>query len=298
MSVEWKEFLHRFLRNHLAVFGLAMVMLVVVAAAASFLVAPHEKVITQNLKVALQPPSMEHFFGTDHLGRDIFSRVVYASRTSLLVGFTVVAMGMSLGTLLGLLAGFFGGWVDSVISRFTDVMLAFPFLLLAIAVSATVGPMLLDMLVERGFNRSQFSMLPVIIALGFASFPSYTRLVRGSVLSLKEEQFVDAARGIGVGSLAIMLRHILPNLFGTLLVYGTLRVSTAILAESGLSYLGLGALPPEPTWGNMLSDGREYLLFYLWLPLFPGLAILITVMGFNCLGDGLRDLLDPRLKDN
>jgi peptide/nickel transport system permease protein len=136
----------------------------------------------------------------------------------------------------------------------------------------------------------------VIIALGFATFPSYTRLVRGSVLSIKEEQFVDGARAIGVGHMPIMFRHILPNLFGTLLVYGTLRVSTAILAESGLSFLGLGALPPEPTWGNMLSDGREYLLFYTWLPLFPGLAILITVMGFNCLGDGLRDLLDPRQK--
>jgi peptide/nickel transport system permease protein len=168
-----------------------------------------------------------------------------------------------------------------VISRFSDVMLAFPFLLMAIAVTAALGP----------------SLWNLIIALGVATFPSYTRLVRGSVLAIKAEQFVDAAQSIGVGKVRIMLRHILPNLMGTLLVYGTLRVSTAILAESGLSFLGLGAQPPEPTWGNMLSDAREYLLFYRWLPLFPGLAILVTVLGFNLLGDGLRDILDPRLRD-
>lgn len=159
--------------------------------------------------------------------------------------------------------------------------LAFPFLLLAIAVSAALGP----------------SLRNVILALGFATFPSYARLVRGCVLSIKEEAFVEAARVTGAGRIAIMFRHILPNLFGTLLVYGTLRISTAILAESGLSYLGLGAQPPMPTWGNMLSDGREYILFYNWLPLFPGLAILITVRGFNFPGDGLRDLLDPRMKE-
>lgn len=291
------EFWSRFRRNHLAMAGLGVVLLVCLVALSSWYIAPHDKVISQDLRIALSPPSADHLFGTDHLGRDIFLRVVYASRTSLLVGITVVFIGMTLGTFLGLLAGYFGGWVDSVISRLVDIMLAFPFLLLAIAVSATVGPLMLDWLAARGFDRSQFSMLPVIIALGFATFPSYTRLVRGSVLSLKEEQFVDAARVVGVGNAPIMFRHILPNLFGTLLVYGTLRVSTAILAESGLSFLGLGALPPEPTWGNMLSDGREYLLFYHWLPLFPGLAILITVLGFNFLGDGLRDLLDPRMKN-
>jgi peptide/nickel transport system permease protein len=296
MSDSQRDFLRRFLRNPLAMVGATVVLLIVATALASYILTPQDLVISQNLPRALQPPSWEHPFGTDHMGRDILARIVYASRTSLMVGITVVAIGMTLGTALGLLAGYFGGWVDTVISRVVDVMLAFPFLLLAIAVSATVGPWLLDELAGMGFDRSRFSMLPVIIALGFATFPSYTRLVRGSVLSIKEEQFVDGARAIGVGHMPIMFRHILPNLFGTLLVYGTLRVSTAILAESGLSFLGLGALPPEPTWGNMLSDGREYLLFYTWLPLFPGLAILITVMGFNCLGDGLRDLLDPRQK--
>lgn len=295
----WQEFLdfwRRFRRNKLSMIGLATVMLLLVTALLSTTLAPYESVIQQDMPNALKAPSTAHPFGTDHLGRDIFKRIVYASRTSLLVGVTVVAIGMTLGTVLGLLAGYLGGWWDKFISRFVDVMLAFPFLLLAIAVAATFGPWMVQKMQDL-LGIQAFSSLPVILALGFATFPSYTRLVRGCVLSIKEEQFVDAARSLGVSRTRIMLRHILPNLFGTLLVYGTLRVSTAILAESGLSFLGLGAQPPEPTWGNMLSDGREYILFYSWLPLFPGLAILITVMGFNFLGDGLRDLLDPRLKD-
>lgn len=304
MRPELLDFWRRFQRNRLAVGGLLVVLAVFFTAVLSFTIS-WESVIEHDLPKALQPPSWEHPFGTDHLGRDVFLRIVYASRTSLVVGLSVVAIGLSLGTLLGLLAGYLGGWWDTVISRLTDIMLAFPFLLLAIAVSATVGPLmrehLQNLLINSGVftdtSVPTFSMLPVILALGFATFPSYTRLVRGSVLALKEEQFVDAARGVGVKAPSIMMQHILPNLFGTLLVYGTLRISVAILAESGLSFLGLGAQPPEPTWGNMLSDGREYLLFYGWLPLFPGLAILFTVLGFNFLGDGLRDLLDPRMKD-
>lgn len=292
---EFQQFLYRFRRNPGAVFGLLVVIAIVLVAAVSPLVAPWDAVIDQNLPAALQPPSAQHWLGTDHLGRDVALRIIYASRTSLFVGIVVVVIGMTLGTILGLLAGYLGGVWDSVISRLADVMLAFPFLLLAIAVGATVGPWMLE--VMRQANLPVISTLPVVLALGVATFPAYVRLVRGCVLSLREEQFVDAARAVGAGRIRIMLLHILPNLFGTLLVYGTLRISTAILAESGLSYLGLGAVPPEPTWGNMLSDGREYLLFYPWMPLFPGLAILITVLGFNFLGDGLRDLLDPRLKD-
>ena len=261
--------------------GLVLVCTVVVAAIASFVFAPFEVVTRQDYTLALRPPSWDHPFGTDHLGRDVFARILYGSRISLLVGITVVALGMSIGATLGLLAGYLGGWWDRVISSAVDIMLAFPFLLLAIAVTAAFGN----------------SLPNLIIALGVATFPTYVRLVRGSVLSLREEQFVDAARALGAGRLRIMFMHILPNLFSTLLVFGTLRVSTAILAESGLSFLGFGAKPPEPTWGNMLSDGRDYLLFYAWLPLFPGLAILVTVMGFNFLGDGLRDLLDPHQHD-
>lgn len=279
---EWREFARRFWRNRLAVVGLVLVGVVLLMVAASFVLVRGDLAIEQELPKALQPPSAAHWLGTDHLGRDVFLRILKGSQISLAVGITVVGIGMTIGTVLGLLAGFLGGWWDRIISRIVDIMLAFPFLLLAIAVSAVV---------------EEPSLKSVIIALGFASFPSYVRLVRGCVLSIKQEQFVDAARSIGVSRRRIMLRHILPNLFGTLLVYGTLRVSTAILAESGLSFLGLGPQPPTPTWGNMLSDGREYLLFYAWLPLFPGLAILITVMGFNLLGDGLRDILDPRMKD-
>lgn len=278
---ETRELWRRFRRNKTAMMGLIVVLGLLAATLLSFYAAPYDRVTANNLPLALQPPSLAHPFGTDHLGRDVLLRVLYGSCVSLLVGVTVVGIGMTLGIILGLMAGYLGGWWDQVISRLVDVMLAFPFLLLAIAVAATLGQ----------------SLRNVILALGFASFPSYVRLVRGCVLSIKEEEFVDAARAIGAGPLRIMGRHVLPNLFGTLLVYGTLRVSTAILAESGLSFLGLGAVPPQPTWGNMLSDGREYLLFYGWMPLFPGLAILLTVLGFNFLGDGLRDVLDPKLKD-
>jgi peptide/nickel transport system permease protein len=276
------DIIRKLLRNRLAMLGLAIVVLMLVTVLASFILNYDEQVVEQHLPSALQPPSLEHPFGTDHLGRDVFFRVVYASRTALMVGVTVVLIGMTIGTILGLLSGYLGGYWDLIISRLVDIMLAFPFLLLAIAVSATMGG----------------SLRNVILALGIATFPSYVRLVRGCVLSIREEQFVDAARALGASRLRIMVLHILPNLGGTLLVYGTLRISTAILAESSLSYLGLGAQPPQPTWGNMLSDGREYLLFYLWLPLFPGLAILLTVLGFNLLGDGLRDVLDPRLNND
>ncbi|MCC6547304.1 ABC transporter permease [Candidatus Sumerlaeota bacterium] len=275
----------------MAVAGLIIVVALLITALAAQFSINEDDWKSQNLPEALQPPSMNHVLGTDHLGRSVAVRLLYASKTSLMVGVMVVAIGMTMGTVLGLLAGYLGGWYDRIISRVTDVVLAFPFMLLAIAVVATVGQWMLQKLASMGIPT--FSSLPVIIALGFASFPAYTRLVRGCVLSIKEEQFVDAARALGSGRWRIMISHILPNLTGTLMVYGTLRVSTAILAESSLSFLGLGALPPEPTWGNMLSDGREYLLFYPWLPLFPGLAILITVMGFNFLGDGLRDILDP-----
>jgi len=290
------EFWRRFRRNRLAVLGLVIVAILVVVAAASAFVIPYEEVIRQVPSRALLPPSWEHPMGTDHLGRDVFARIIYASKTSLLVGVTVVTIGMSIGTVLGLLAGYLGGWWERIIMRLVDIMLAFPFMLLAIAVSATIGPAMVDLMREN-LGIAGFTSLPVILALGFATFPDYVRLVRGSVLSIREEQYVDAARALGAGKRRIMLMHILPNLVGTLLVYGTMKISTAILAESGLSFLGLGAQPPEPTWGNMLSEGREYLLFFSWLPLFPGLAILVTVLGFNFVGDGMRDVLDPHMKD-
>ena len=274
LGLAWR----RLRRDRAAVAGLVIVVVLAATALLSLFIAPWERVIAQDLLHALEPPSARHWFGTDYLGRDVFLRVLYGSRISLTVGLVVVAMGMSIGLLLGTSSGYFGGWWDALVMRLTDVMLAFPFLLLAIAVTAVLGP----------------SLQNTILALGFASFPAYTRLVRGQVLALREETYIDAARVAGAGHARIMLRHIIPNLAGTLIVYGTLRISTAILAEAGLSYLGLGAQPPQPTWGNMLSDGRDYILFYTWLPLFPGLAILLTVAGFNLLGDGLRDAFDPR----
>jgi peptide/nickel transport system permease protein len=205
-------------------------------------------------------------------------RVLFGSQISIVVGFTAVAVGMSLGMILGVTAGYFGGWWDWAVMRMVDVLLALPFFLLAIAIAGALGPGLAN----------------TVLALGLASFPTYTRLVRGNVLALRQELYVEGARVLGASSLRIMATHIAPNLLGTLIVYGTLRVSTAILAEAGLSYLGLGTQPPTPTWGNMLNEGRDYILFFEWLPLFPGLAILFTVIGFNLLGDGLRDALDPK----
>ncbi len=267
-------------RDKAAVIGLGIVLALILAAIGSFLFVPYEKVITQDLSQALMPPSAEHWLGTDHFGRDVFIRILYGAQVSLAVGIVAVSMGMSIGLFLGTSSGYFGGWWDAVVMRVTDVMLAFPFLLLALAITAALGP----------------SLTNAMIALGIASFPSYTRLVRGNVLALREENYVEAARVAGAGPNRIMLRHLIPNLLGTLVVYGTLRISTAILAEAGLSYLGLGAQPPMPTWGGMLSEGRDYILFFEWLALFPGLAILITVTGFNLLGDGLRDALDPKTR--
>lgn len=270
----------KFRRDKVAIAGLVIVLLLTLAAIASFWLAPFSAVSGQNLEEALQPPSWKHWMGTDQFGRDVGLRVLYGARISLFVGFVAVAIGMSIGLVLGTSAGYFGGWWDTLVMRITDVMLAFPFLLLALAITAALGP----------------SLQNALLALGIASFPSYTRLVRGNVLSLREENYVDAAKVAGAGPSRIMFRHLIPNLFGTLIVYGTLRVSTAILAEAGLSYLGLGAQPPTPTWGGMLSEGRDYILFFEWLPLFPGLAILLTVTGFNLLGDGLRDALDPKTR--
>lgn len=270
----------KFRRDKVAVIGLFIVIGLAMAAVASIWLAPFSAVAGQNLEEALQPPSAAHWMGTDQFGRDVGLRVLYGARISLFVGFVAVAIGMSIGLILGTSAGYIGGWWDTVVMRITDVMLAFPFLLLALAITAALGP----------------SLQNALLALGIASFPSYTRLVRGNVLSLREENYVDAAKVAGAGANRIMFRHLIPNLFGTLIVYGTLRVSTAILAEAGLSYLGLGAQPPTPTWGGMLSEGRDYILFFEWLPLFPGLAILLTVTGFNLLGDGLRDALDPKTR--
>lgn len=276
LAAFWRDFR----RNRLAMVGLTIVVILLLAALASFVIAPYDVVVSQDRTQRLAGPSVSHWLGCDELGRDVLLRLLYGSRISLLVGITVVAIGMTMGTMLGLVSGHFGGWVDSLIMRIVDIFLAFPFFLLAIAVAGFLGP----------------SLRNAILALGIASVPSYTRIVRGSVLSIREMTFVESAVVAGAGNIRIMVVHIFPNLIGTLLVYGTLRISTAIMAEAGLSYLGIGAQDPLPTWGKMLSNLREHMLFHPWHILAPGMAILITVMGFNFLGDGLRDLLDPRLR--
>lgn len=278
-----RRFLPKFFHNRLAFLGGIVVILLILIAILTPVLVPYEKINSQSLSNALLSPNSNHLLGTDDLGRDVFTRILYATRVSLIVGVVVVLVGMIIGVFFGLVSGYYGGWLDSLIMRLTDIFLAFPFLLLAIAIAAFLGPNL-----RNG-----------IIALSFASIPSYIRLVRGSVLSLKESTYVEAARVCGSSHGRIIFQHLLPNLFGTLLVYGTLKISTAILAEAGLSYLGLSVQPPDPSWGKMLFEGKPFIMEGAWwLTFFPGLAIVLTVMGFNCLGDGLRDILDPRQKMN
>ncbi len=267
----------RRLRN-LAIGGV-LVGVLVLAAALAPVIAPFDPVRDADLNNYLRPPGAPFLLGTDTFGRDVFSRMIYGARISLGVGIAVQASAVAIGLTLGLLAGFFGGRVDQVIMRFTEVIFAFPGLLFAIAIMAVIGP----------------SLYNVFLALGLVSWTSLSRVVRGQVLSLKEQEYVEAARAVGASNARIIARHILPNTLAAVTVLVTLGIGGAILAEAGLSFLGLGAQPPEPSWGSMLSAGRDYLLQAPWLSVYPGLAIFLTVMGFNLLGDGIRDLLDPRM---
>jgi peptide/nickel transport system permease protein len=221
-----------------------------------------------------------HVLGTDHLGRDLLARILWGARPALLIAFAAVAVSGVLGLIAGLVAGYFGGWTDDVLMRLADVQLAFPFILLAIAVIGVVGP----------------SLTTIIVVIGVSSWVIYARVVRGAVLSVREREFVQAAQALGGGDARILLRHILPNAITPWLVVATLDMARVIVIESALSFLGLGVQPPTPTWGGMLADGRVYITTAWWLATFPGLAILVTVLGINLFGDGLRDTLDPRLK--
>lgn len=226
------------------------------------------------------PPSEEHIMGTDELGRDILTRVLHGGRISLSVGFFSVTIGMLTGVPLGLLSGYLGGITDHVIMRLIDVMLSFPGMLLAIVIVATLGP----------------SMVNVVIAVAIFSVPTFARVVRGVTLSIKENAYIEAARSIGVRDLRIMLRHILPNVLASIIVLFSLNFGMAIISTTGLNFIGLGGRPPAPEWGLMLSSGRDYLRHEWWVATFPGLAILVTVLGLNLLGDGVRDALDPRTR--
>ena len=280
----WVAFVRRRARRRTALFGLVVVAAVFVAAlGAPWLTTydPTEQDITNRLKPpgSPDPSGRAHLLGTDHLGRDLLARVIFGARPALMVGFAAVAISGILGMVVGLLSGYFGGRIDDVFMRLADIQLAFPFILLAIAVIGVLGP----------------SLPVIIVVIGVSSWVVYARVVRGSVLSLREREFVQAALALGSRDGRILLRHILPNALTPWLVVATLDMARVIVIESALSFLGLGVQPPTPTWGGMLADGRVYISTAWWLATFPGLAILVTVLGINLFGDGLRDTLDPRL---
>lgn len=275
-----KEVWIRLKRSRLAMLGLSVLALLILVAVFADVIAPFDYA-EQDLMNSLQKPSAGHLMGTDEFGRDIFSRLIYGSRISLVVGFIAVGISVVLGGSLGAIAGYFGGKVDQVIMRFMDILLAIPAILLSIAVLAALGPGL--------FN--------LMIATGISAMPGYARIVRASVLSVKEQEFVEAARAVGASHAQIIIKHIVPNSLAPLIVQATLGISTAILTAASLSFLGLGITPPTPEWGAMLSGGRTYIRDYSYMTLFPGLAIAVTIFALNVLGDGLRDALDPKLKN-
>lgn len=276
----WSLAWHRLRRNRTAMFGLVAVVLLVIVALGAPLIAPYDP-NAQNVDHLLEGPSLQFLLGTDNFGRDIFSRIVYGARISLAVGFFGTAVGLAAGGLIGMVSGYYGGWIDGLLMRLLDIQLAFPGLLLAIAVVAVLG----------------VGEINVVIAVGIFSIPTFARILRGSIMTLKSQEFITAARSLGAPDYWLMLVHLLPNAIAPLIVIATLRLGTAILVASSLSFLGLGIRPPSPEWGAMLSDGRQYLQLAPHVATFPGLAILFSVLVLNLLGDGLRDALDPRLKN-
>ncbi len=267
------------MRNRLAFSGLVIVVFVVLVALFAPFIAPYDYARIDPNAVLL-PPSLKHPFGTDYLGRDVLSRVIWGARVSVEVGVVSVGISAVIGTFLGACAGYFGGWVDELIMRFVDVMLCFPTFFLILAVISVLEP----------------SILNIMVVIGLTSWMGVARLVRAEVLSLREREFVLSAKVSGVGSFRIITRHIIPNAMGPVLVAATLGVGSAVLVESALSFLGIGVQPPTPSWGSILAQGKNAIEIAWWLSFFPGCAILITVLGYNLLGEGLRDVLDPRLR--
>ena len=273
------EMIKRLLKDKLTLFSLLVLILVGTSAILAPYIAPHDP-RQQNLAERRQGPSFQNWLGTDEFGRDILSRLIYGSRFTLLIGIISVTIGLVIGTILGLISGYFGGFIDNIIMRVMDLMLAFPYFLLAILIVATLGP----------------GMINSTIAIGIASIPTYSRVVRGSVLAIREKLFIQAEVAIGSSNLRIVLTHILPNIFAPIIVIGTLGIAHAILGGAALGFLGLGTQPPTPEWGVMLSGGRAYLVTSPHITFFPGAALALLVLSFNLFGDTLRDILDPKLK--
>lgn len=275
------EVWQRLCRNKMAMLGLGILVIMALGAIFADVIADYDTmVVAQDVKNRLQGPSAAHWFGTDEFGRDIFARILHGSRVSLVVGLISVSISLILGGSLGAFAGFYGGRVDNIIMRIMDIFLAVPSILLAMTIVAALGT----------------DLIYVMLAIGVSGIPSYARIVRAAVMSVKDQEFVESARAIGASSPTIIFREILPNCMAPIIVQATLSVAGAILSTASLSFIGLGVQPPAPEWGAMLSSGRNYLRDSVHLTLFPGLAIVITILALNLLGDGLRDALDPRLK--
>ncbi len=269
----------RFLRNKIAIFGSILVLgLILVAIFAPFL-ATYDPLKT-NIDESLQPPSAKHWFGTDQLGRDIYSRIVYGARVSLFVGFVSTGISVLIGLFVGSLAGYFGGVVDDIISRIIEIMMCFPSFFLILTVLAFFKP----------------SIWTVLVVIGLVSWTGVARMIRGQILAVKNMEYVEAAKTLGFSHTRIILKHILPNAITPVLVGATLAIGSAILTESSLSFLGLGVQPPKPSWGSILSEGQQFIQTAWWLATFPGIAIFLAVLGYNLLGEGLRDALDPKLR--
>lgn len=268
----------RFYKNKLSLLSAVIVFFLMIVALLAPLLAPYDPAEI-DLSNILSPPSREHLLGTDELGRDVLSRMIWGSRISLSVGFVAVGIAILIGVIIGSIAGYYGRWIDTLLMRFVDIMLTFPTLFLILAVVAIVGP----------------SIFLIMLIIGLTGWMDVARLVRAEFLTLKERDFVLAARALGIKDIGIIFRHILPNALAPVFVAATLGIAGAILTESALSFLGLGVQPPTPSWGNILTSGKNYIEIAWWLSLFPGLAILLTVLSYNLIGEGLRDAIDPRL---
>ncbi|OZU88747.1 peptide ABC transporter permease [Virgibacillus indicus] len=276
----WKDTLKQLRKNRFAIAGLVIIVFFIILGILAPLVTSYTY-DEQSLVDRLLPPSAEHWLGTDHLGRDIFTRIAYGARVSLQVGFFAVTGALVFGTLLGIIAGYFGRWVDMVISRIFDILLAFPSILLAIAIVAILGA----------------SLQNALIAIAVINIPIFGRLVRSKVISLREEEYIMAAKAQGMKNGRIIFRHILPNSVAPIIVQATLGFGTAILEAAALGFLGLGVQPPTPEWGQMLADSRDFIQIAPWTLIIPGVSIMLVVLGFNLIGDGLRDALDPKMKN-
>jgi peptide/nickel transport system permease protein len=277
-----KSIVYRYKKNKLAILGAVIfIVLIIISISADLIVDFEKDAVAQNMKERLMTPNEDHIFGTDQYGRDIFARIIFGSRVSLFVGLITIAISLTFGSLIGATAGYYGGKTDDILMRIMDIFLAIPSLLLAISIVAALGP----------------GMINLLIALSVSQVPRFARIVRSSILSIKDQEFIEAAKACGTKNSRIILKHILPNAMGPIIVQATLNMASTILNIAALSFIGLGIQPPTPEWGSMLSDVKTQMRYYPYLAIIPGIAIIIAVMSLNLIGDGLRDALDPKLKN-